>query len=208
MRRTVTIFVILLAVTLAARESVCQSAPRKLAGFVLGDLLDHHRGRLREGTVLSTRFFESLKEVETIPLFGYKSSLVYYGTCRQPERIIRLKFKYADSSKEFYNELLERFTIRFGEADKWRGDPFGIVLAWKWSFFDQKGNDISLILQHNLKDEEEKKGNVVKLTAWNLMQAESRCFESKTEQPPGDDKERRFDFREGRKIDWDWFVPE
>lgn len=197
----------MLAVILTAREGVCQSAPRELAGFVLGDLLDHHRKRLREDTVLSTRFFESLKEVETIPLIGYKSSLAYYGTCRQPLRIVRLKFKYADPSKEFYSELLERFTIRFGEPDKWRGDPFGIVLAWKWSFLDPKGNDISLILQHNLKDEEEKKGNAVKLTAWNLMQAEFRCFEKKTGGLTGGDKDRGFDFREGRKIDWDWFVP-
>lgn len=195
------------ALIVPAAAGFCGSAPHELAGFVVGDLLENHRGRIREETVLPIRFFESLKEVETVPVFGYKTGLVIYGTCRQPPRILRLKFKYADASKEFYEELLERFKNRFGAPDKWRGDPFGIVLAWKWSFIDEQGNDISLILQHNVKDEEEKQGNSVKLTMWNLMQAESRCFESKADESAGRGGDAGFDYRKGRPIDWDRFVP-
>jgi hypothetical protein len=196
-----------LALIMPASESLCGSAPHELAGFEVGDLVEHHRSRLREETVLPIRFFESLKEIEIVPLSGYKTGLVIYGTCQQPSRIIRLKFKYADPSKAFYDELLERFKNRFGEPDKWRGDPFGIVTAWKWSFFDEKGNDISLILQHNLKDDEEKQGNSVKLTMWNLMQAESRCFERKAAESTESNKDAGFDYRKGRPVDWDRFVP-
>ena len=207
MRHPVILGMALLALVASVSEALSDSAPHELAGFVVGDLLDHHRRRIREETVLSTRFFESLKEVETVPLFGYKTALVVYGTCVRPPRIIRLKFKYADSSKEFYDALLERFKQRFGEPDTWRGDPFGIVIVWKWSFYDEKGNDISLILQHNVKDEEEKKGNSVKLTMWNLMRAESDCFERQSEEAAVGDRQKLFEFRDSRSVNWDRFVP-
>lgn len=198
--------VILLAAMVPGSESHGRSVPNELAGFVVGDLLENHRSMILEETAIPIRFFESLKEVETVPLFGYKTGLVTYGTCVQPPRIIRLKFKYADPSREFYDKLLVRYKQRFGKPDKWLGDPFGIVIVWKWSFVDEKGNDISLTLQHNVKDEEEKQGNAVKLTTWNLMREESRCFELKAKKPVGD-QEATTDSREGQPIGWDRFVP-
>ncbi len=199
--------VVLMAAMVPGSESHGGSVPHGLAGFVVGDLLDNHRHMVQEETVIPMRFLESLKEVETVPQDGYKTGLVTYGTCIQPPRIIRLKFKYADSSREFYDNLLMRFKQRFGEPGKWLGDPFGIVIVWKWSFVDEKGNDISLVLQHNRKDEEEKKGNSVKLTMWNLMQAESTCFDLKTKEPVVAGQKAAAGSIKGQQVDWGRFVP-
>lgn len=207
MLRIVICGVVLLAAMVPGSDSHGRTVPRGLAGFVVGDLVENHRHMLREETTIPIRFLDSLKEVETVPQFGYKTGLVAYGTCLQPPRIIRLKFKYSDSSKEFYDKLLVRFQQRFGKPDKWRGDPFGIVIVWKWSFVDENGNDISLVLQHNLKDEEEKKGNSVKLTMWNLMQAESRCFDLKTEATVESGQGAASGSPKSQGIDWDLFVP-
>jgi hypothetical protein len=95
--------------------------------------------------------------------------LVTYGSSIEPSRIVRLKFKYADNSKRFFDELLKRYKANLGKPGEWRGGPFHIVIAWKWSFTDRDGNDISFILQHNTRDEEEKQGNAVKMTLWNLF---------------------------------------
>jgi hypothetical protein len=62
---------------------------------------------------------------------------------------------------------------------EWRGDPFHVLIAWKWSFTDSQNNQISMILQHNTKDEEEKLGNAVKITLTNLLDQERICFEKK-----------------------------
>ena len=147
--------------------------------------------------------------METVPLKGYKTALVLYGTCIKPARIVRLKFKYADSSKAFYEELLKRFKQLYGDPDEWRGDAFHVVLAWKWSFMDEHNNDISLILQRNTRDEEEKEGNAVKLTMWNLMRAEARCFESQSKETQADqDQNQTLNLEKSNSIDWNRLVPQ
>ena len=187
---------------------ICPAAevPHELAGFILGGKIDVYMQRLKLDTVLPVRYLESLKEVETEKLRGYKTGLVSYATCLTPPRIVRLKFKYADSSKAFYDQLLQRFKARFSEPDEYRGDPFHIVVAWKWSFKDENNNDISLILQHNTKDEEEKQGNSVKMTMWNLLKEEMRCFEEK--HPEAVESERSdFRYDKNRPVDWEHFIP-
>ena len=93
---------------------------------------------------------------------------------------MRVRLKYADSSKKFYKELLKRFKRKFGDPTEWQGDPFHIVLAWKWAFTNPQGNRISLVLQHNTRDEEESIGNTVKITTWNLIEAERECYRQKS----------------------------
>ena len=184
-------------------------APHRLAGFVLGGNMADYRDRVQEDTTLPIRYFESLKEVETVPLKGYKTALVIYGTCIKPDRILRLKFKYADSSRAFYEELLKHFKDLYGDPDEWLGDAFHTVLAWKWSFIDENKNRISLILQHNTLNEEEKEGNAVKLTLWNLMSAEARCFEDRSNQAPANQNQNQtLDLEKPSSIDWNWLVPQ
>ena len=105
--------------------------------------------------------------------------MIGYGTCARPGNIVRIKLKYEDSSKEFFNNLLAEFKKRFGEPDEYQGDPFKILISWKWSFVDKQNNRISLILQHNQLDEDEKMGNAVKLTMTSLAEADMRCFQEK-----------------------------
>ena len=179
--------------------------PHRLAGFELGGVMNEHKDLVKLETILPIRYFETLKEVETKEIDGFKTGLITFGTCSEPWRIVRFKFKYADSSKRFYKNLLKRFKKRFGEPNEWRGDPFHIVLAWKWSFTDKDNNTISLILQHNTRDQEEKQGNSIKMTMWNLIEKETRCYEEKraetdqTSSKPG---------RKSKKIDWDKYIPQ
>jgi hypothetical protein len=155
-------------------------------------------------TVLPIRYLESLKEVEAEEIKGFKTGLVTYATCIEPARIVRLKFKYADNSKRFFDELLKRYKANLGKPDEWRGDPFHIMIAWKWRFKDKDGNRISLILQHNTRDEEEKQGNAVKMTMWNLMLEEDRCF---AEKHPETVKPPNFTFKDPQTVDWMPLIP-
>jgi hypothetical protein len=200
------LWILTLAVFMRVSIAAAADAPHKLAGFVLGGKMAAHQQYVEPDTDLPVRYLESLKEVETTDIYGYKAGLIYYTTCIKPSLIVRIKFKYADPSKKFYDALLKRFIERFGEPSEYRGDPFHIVIAWKWAFMDEKSNDISLILQHNIRDEEEKQGNAVKMTMWNLMKDELRCFEEKNTEAVGL-KSGRFKFDENIPIDWQRFIP-
>jgi hypothetical protein len=150
---------------------------------------------------------EGLVEVETQEMEGFKSGLIGYGTCASPGRIVRIKLKYADSTRKFYESLLALFKKRFGEPVEWRGDPFHVVIAWKWSFVDKGNNRISLLLQHNTKDEEEKMGNSVKLNMRNFVEDEYRCFEEKNRDSSGKSKKGAQVKKQGVPIDWDVLIP-
>ena len=174
-------------------------APHQVGGFVLGQDIKSFEDRVIMDTMLPVRYSENIQEVEIKFTQGFKSGLIAYGTCDQPGHIVRIKLKYADSSKKFYKDLLKRFKERFGQPDEYRGDPFKIVDAWKWSFVDEKKNHrISLILQHNTKDEEEKMGNAVKLTNTTLIEKDLMCYRNK-----------QLDFRERlRRREWKAVKPE
>jgi hypothetical protein len=189
--------------------SICQAAeaPHELAGFALGGKIIDHEDRIKPDSALPVRYLESLKEVETKDIRGYKTGLISYTTCVTPPRITRIKLKYADPSKAFYDALLKRFIKRFGEPDEYRGDPFHVAIAWKWAFIDKNNNDISLILQHNTRDEEEKQGNSIKLTMWNLFKQEIRCFEKRHPESGGSERSA-FRFNKTSAIDWDSFIPQ
>ena len=154
-------------------------APHQVGGFVLNQDIKKFEDRVIMDTALAVRYAENIEEVEIKFTQGFKSGLIAYGTCARAGNIVRIKLKYADSSKKFYKDLLKRFKKQFGEPDEYRGDPFHIVVAWKWSFVDQQNHRISLILQHNSMDEQEKKGNSVKLTNTNLMEEDLLCYKNK-----------------------------
>ena len=181
-------------------------APHEIAGFILNKNINDYKDLIKKDTELPIRHKEYLREIETIKLEKFKSGLIEYGTCTEPGRIVRIKLKYTDSSKKFYDALLKRFKMRFGEPSEWRGDPFHIVIAWKWSFKDKDGNRISLNLQHNTKDVEEKLGNSVKLTMTSAIEEESRCFEEKHPEKQASGKKSK----SGKKLestDWERFIP-
>jgi hypothetical protein len=197
----------IMSVILFTAPALCDTkAPTGIAGFVLGGNIADVSGLIRGDTALTIRHMEYLEEVEMKKTEGFKSGLIGYGTCEAPGRILRIKLKYLDSSKKFFSNLLKRFEGRFGKPVEWRGDPFHVVLAWKWSFTDRQNNRISLILQHNIKDVEQKMGNSVKLTMTDRVEAERLCFEKKHPQHRSDTHETPAGKRWAEE-DWERFVP-
>jgi hypothetical protein len=156
--------------------SVAQT-PTQIGGFTLNSDVEQYKGYLKAETTLPIRFMESLQEVEIQPQPGFKSGYIAYGSCAVPGKVVRIKLKYKDSSKDFYKELLEAFKDKFGKA-KWLGDPFRVVSVWRWSFKDE-GGQVDIYLQHNLSDKEEKLGTSVKMTMVNLVNDEIDCFNQK-----------------------------
>jgi hypothetical protein len=156
--------------------------PQQIAGIRLGANLDQYKAILQLDTALPVRHMEYISEVELKPSFeDYRSGYVFYGNCDKPGRIVKIKLKYEHSDKEFFDDLVKRFKQKFGNPDQYRGDAFRAFVAWKWSFKDKDGNNISLILQHNSADVEEyTRGNSVKLSATSLIEKEARCEELKT----------------------------
>lgn len=160
----------------AGAHGLAGEIPLSIAGFRLGRPIEEVSEKVIMETALPVRYMENLQEVEIVPIEGFKSGLIAFGTCRKPSSIVRIKLKYADGSLNFYEELLKRFKQKFGEPDEYQGDPFRVFISWKWSFKDQNQNHISLVLQHNLKDEDEKIGNAVKLTLHNQLEEDARCY--------------------------------
>jgi hypothetical protein len=182
-------------------------APHQVGGFVLNQDIKKFEDRVIMDTALPVRYAENIEEVEIKFTQGFKSGLIAYGTCDQPGHIVRIKLKYADSSKQFYKDLLKRYKKRFGEPDEYRGDPFKIVDAWKWSFVNQQNQRISLILQHNTKDEQEKMGNSVKLTNTTLMEKDLLCYKNKQLDYREKLRRRKWKAVKPKKDGWELFVP-
>jgi len=182
-------------------------APQQIGGFVLDQDIKKFEDRVIMDTALPVRYAENIEEVEIKFTQGFKSGLIAYGTCARAGNIVRIKLKYADSSKKFYKDLLKRFKKQFGEPDEYRGDPFHIVVAWKWSFVDQQNHRISLILQHNSMDEQEKKGNSVKLTNTNLMEEDLLCYKNKQLDYRERLRQREWKAVKPGKSGWELFLP-
>jgi hypothetical protein len=185
-------------------QSICfAEAPHQVGGFVLGKYINDYKDKVHMAPAIPLRYQEYINELKIKKMKGFKSGLIWIGNCSEPDRILRIKLKYFDSSKKFFKELLKRYKKRLGEPSEWRGDPFHIVIAWKWSFIDKDNNRISLILQHNTKDEEEKIGNAVKLTMTNLIEKERICYQKMK----SESFEKATKSKDREPIDWDMLIP-
>ena len=193
----------LLIITIWVDSGICLAeAPSQVGGFQLGADISLYKDRVDMATALPIRYAEYIKEVEVKQTDLLGSGLIAYGTCAAPGKVVRIKLKYTDSSKDFYDSLLARFNKKFGAADEWRGDPFHIVIAWKWSFVDKAKNRISLILQHNKQDTDEKIGNSIKLTLTDAIERERQCDE-KSHSAPGEPRSGKLPIQ----VDWDLLIP-
>ena len=194
---------VLAATILLLLPVLCRAEiPHQIAGFKLGASLAEFADRLKADTALPLRYTPYIEEVEINDVAGFKNGLIWIGKCTSSGRIVRIRLKYADSSKKFYNELLKRYRERFGKPAEWRGDPFHIVISWKWSFVDDQNNRISMILEHNTRDEEESYGNSIKLTMWNLIDEERNCAKGKKAALPAQ-RQKGAD----KEADWDTLLP-
>jgi len=154
-------------------------APHQISAFVLGKNISEFKDYVIMETALPIRYMENIEEVEIKALEGIKSGLIAYATCAEPGKIVRIKLKYKDPSKKFYEELLNKIKNKFGKPDEYRGDPFHIVLSWKWSFVNQKNERITMTLEHNTLDTEEKLGNSIKITNRSAMENDLKCYREK-----------------------------
>ena len=189
-------------------QGICLAeAPHQVGGFALGKDIADHKGKVKMETSIPIRYMTYINEVEISKMEGFKSGIIAYGNCASPGRILRIKLKYANSSKKFYNQLFKRFKARFGEPTEWRGDSFHVLTAWKWSFTDQENNRISLTLQNNTKDEEQKVGNSVKLTMTNFFEEERHCSEMKEQKSQGKPDKSGQGKGSQNQAYWDRFIP-
>ena len=197
----------LVLLLLSAPGMTRAEAPHQVGGFALSRNIEEYKDRVIMDTALPVRYSENMEELEIKFTQGFKSGLITYGTCAQPGHIVKIKLKYADSSKEFYKNLLKRFKKRFGEPDEYRGDPFHIVVAWKWSFVDKQNQRISLNLQHNSMDTQEKKGNAVKITNTTLVEEDGLCYKRKQLDHRAILRQRKWKAVNPESTGWDLFVP-
>jgi hypothetical protein len=206
MKRWVQFAVLTAIVTLLPGPGLADKAPNEIAGFTLGEQAATYTHLLRMETALPDPDMRYVTEAETKHMDGYKSGSIEFGNCAIPGRILRIKLKYEYADKEFYKKLLERFKNKFGKPDEWRGDPFGAILAWKWSFRDASGNKISLILQHST-DEEYKYGNSVKITNTTFLRQERLCYEDKIAQGSKTKGKKPYRKKSPKNLDLEPFIP-
>ena len=182
-------------------------APHQIAVFKLNSNIADVKDYVIMETALPIRRMENIEEVEIKPIEGLKSGLIAYTTCNSPGQIVRIKLKYQDSSKKFYENLLKRIKKKFGKPHEYRGDPFRILISWKWSLVDKDGNRISMTFQHNSMDTEEKLGNAIKLTMTNLIEEDLRCYRIKALDKRQKLRHQKWQTATPELSGWDLFVP-
>ena len=79
--------------TLGLNGGYAAEVPHELAGFVLGGDMNDYKDLLKLDTILPIRYFETLKEAEIKDIEGFKTGLITFGTCSEPWKIVRFKFK-------------------------------------------------------------------------------------------------------------------
>ncbi len=182
-------------------------APHQVAVFKLNTDIAEVKDYVIMETALPIRYMENIEEVEIKQIDGIKSGLIAYATCTAPGRIVRIKLKYQDSSKDFFDKLLKRIEQKYGKPDEYRGDPFHIVISWKWSFTDKDNNRISLTIQYNSMDTEEKIGNAIKLTMTNLMEEDEHCYEAKGLDQREKLRQQKYTIMTPGLSGWDLYLP-
>ncbi|MBT8365665.1 MAG: hypothetical protein KJP23_13285 [Deltaproteobacteria bacterium] len=182
-------------------------APHQVALFKLNSNIAEVKDYVIMETALPIRYLENIEEVEIKPIAGFKSGLIAYVSCTAPDHIVRIKLKYKDSSKKFFKKLLKQIEQKYGKPDEYRGDPFHIVISWKWSFIDTDNNRISLTIQHNSMDTEEKMGNAIKLTMTSLIEEDRRCYEVKALDQREKLRQRKYKIMTPELSGWDLYVP-
>lgn len=198
MQHIVTIVSILtltyLFVPLSSQAASSPTAPMTAGGFSLNTPIENY-------PVESHANY--LNEVIVTNLDGFRKGFITYGTCRNPGEILRIKLKYKDRSFKFFKELLKRYKNEFGAKPKFSGDQFGNVKSWRWSFTDENGERVTLVLQHNLKDSDESIGNMLKLSLPDLMNEERLCFNERHQSKNSNTSSRS----ESGKLDWQKLIP-
>ncbi len=201
--------IIFINTVLLVGSGICLAAdaPHQVAVFKLNSNIAEVKDYVILETALPIRYLENIEEVEIKPIAGFKSGLIAYASCTAPDHIVRIKLKYKDSSKKFFEKLLKQIEQKYGKPNEYRGDPFHIVISWKWSFIDTDNNRISLTIQHNSRDTEEKMGNAIKLTMTSLIEEDRRCYEIKALDQREKLRQGKYKIMTPELSGWDLYVP-
>ncbi|ROR01669.1 hypothetical protein [Desulfosoma caldarium] len=186
--------------------------PREIAGYRLGTHIQEYGNRIAANRDYVVRLRPYLREAAVSVPEGFQSGYVIYGTCDAPGTIVRIKVKYEEDSRDFFDKLLEAVKSRYGAPTQYVGDPFQAYVAWRWNFDISNDEEITMILSHyDGDDEEHTQGNAIKLTLKSRMMREAQCYRAQQE------KERRrgrLPFRTRRPLRfpkapeaWQRFVP-
>ncbi|HID69735.1 MAG TPA: hypothetical protein EYP35_04560 [Desulfobacterales bacterium] len=170
--------------------------PKEVGGFVLGSNVTDYP---------DIEYSNFLKEVVIYDWHGFHKGIISYAICDSPGEIVKIKLKYADSSKAYFKTLLKKFKKKYGKPDEWKGDSFGILHIWKWKFVDENNNRVHLILQHNTKNPNENTGNMVKLFLPDNIIREQKCFTTQCTQSISDEEKKKR--QERKKSDWKYLIP-
>lgn len=179
-----------------ASVSPAVEAPSEIAGFKLGEDITEYQ---------EIEYANYLREVVVNDWYGFKKGIISYGTCAYPGQIVKIRMKYEDSSKKFYDELLKKFKQKYGKPNEWKGDAFGVLYVWKWQFIDSDNRRVNLILQHNLQDDNENIGNVIKLSFPEREEDERLCFIEFCEINKTDQQKEHIKAR--LEPDWEYMIP-
>ncbi len=197
------VFILCFSILVLLNTNAHAKFPIHLGGFTLGDDITNYDQLMDMEScrgIISTPY---LGEGQMVLRPGFKSGLIAYGMCDNPNKILRIKLKFKDSSKKFFKKLLKRYKDNLGPPNEYKGDSFQTLIAWKWSFENEKNEKISLILQHNLMVEGEKIGTAVKLSFTSRIEKERSCFIAGST-----DKEKtRPQPQISRETQWDMFIP-
>jgi hypothetical protein len=181
---------------LTSTASADQKVPTEVGGFALGSNLDNYP------EVVQSNF---LKETVITDWHGFRKGIISHGVCKYPGQILKLRLKYDDSSKKFFQKLLKEYKRRYGAPHEWKGDSFGILHIWKWHFVDSEDRAVSLSLQHNLRNTSENVGNMVKMSLPGLIEEERKCFNQMCEDLQTEEDQQRLEER--KKPNWDFMIP-
>ena len=206
MKKFIIIFLNIAAVFVCG-TGLAGDAPQQIGVFALNQNISEFKDYVIMETALPIRHMENIEEVELKAMEGIKSGLIGYATCTAPGHIVRIKLKYQDPSKKFYEELLKRIKKKFGKPDQYQGDPFHIVISWKWSFIGKKNERITMTLQHNTMDTEEKVGNSIKLTNRSLIEEDLKCYKAKALDQRQKLRHRDWQVMTPGLSGWDLYVP-
>jgi len=156
-----------------------EHAPREIAGYRLGTPVSVYGDRLNSENTFTVRLRPYLKEAPVSVPEGFDSGYVVYGQCDAPGTILRIKVKYEDDRRAFFDRLLDALKKKYGAPKEYVGDPFQAYVAWKWTFGASGNEKITMIVSHyDGDDEEHTQGNALKLTLTSQIAKESQCYEA------------------------------
>jgi len=178
--KKIAVFLILsvfLTTTAAFAEDIF---PTRLADFTLGENVNKYTAYCDMHKATPTSDIPFISEVlikpDTLP--GVRGGSLSFGSCQNPDQLLRIKIKFHDRSQKLFNRLLAKYTNKFGQPDNYEGDAFKNVIAWEWIFNNDAGEQVALLLMWS-RDKEIRPGVSIKMTQVSDLNREYACFKSK-----------------------------